>query len=195
MKHVTVNNFKKVCIQIGAILFISLILTSCGAILPASSTETPTATQSPIPTNTQQPSQTPTASNTPTITLTLPPTRIPKKVYYNQCNDPTIRVGQTISAIGHLVVPAGRYNPKAESFMIWLRFKPDSEKNFDIEISNGDGPNSMTLVPKIRDNNGDVLPWIKTQSGTEVFITKEKYNVIGIWQGNCVIQLEAILPE
>ena len=53
----------------------------------------------------------------------------------------------------------------------------------------------MTLVPEIRGNDGKVLPWIKNQSGTKIYITEEKYNVIGIWQGNCMIQLEVILPE
>ena len=200
MKNRTFN-IKRVCLQIGGMLFISLILAACSPGGLLGPTLTPTATHTPIPTNTPQPSQTPTptisptATNTPTITLTRAPTSIPKKVYYNQCNDPTVRVGKTIFAVGHLVVPAGRYDTQAESFTIWLRFKPDADARFEIIIPKGKGPNSMTLVPEIRDNDGKVLTWIKNQFGNQVFITEDKYNVIGTWQGNCVIQLEVILPE
>ena len=65
----------------------------------------------------------------------------------------------------------------------------------DVTIANAKAPNSMILKAEIRDNNGEVLPWMHTQSGRVVYITEPRVRVIGKWLGPCAMTIEVILSE
>jgi hypothetical protein len=186
--------------------FVCLVITGCGpgqllgptltptATLTPTPTHTPTATLTPTPTSTPTPTITPTPTNTPTITLTPLPTNIPELVGLTRCQYVDLPKGTLVEVVGHLVIPSGTYNRSAETFDIWLRYSPQGEAQMDVTIANGKAPNSMTLKAEIRDNNGDVLPWMYTQGGTLVYITEPWVRAIGEWLGPCTMTIEVILP-
>lgn len=110
------------------------------------------------------------------------------------CENITLEVGRRVRAQGYLSVPSGSYSMSAPYYKIWLEDYQWSKNRLNVKITNKNRANSMYFSygkPNIKDDQGDVLAWIK-QGGSEVYITQKFLTIEGEWEGDCTMRVDLI---